>query len=288
MFSVNNFFEIGSTHAVCQDYSLSGEIIMGEGKYYYGIVCDGCSSSLDVDIGARLLAISAKQYITSLFGHDLEQMIYAPDVKKVADNIVANLKIIDPDLLINNSFDSTLILFIANDKNATIYTYGDGFVVMKTVLGGIEKTTYHEFVYESNAPYYLSYKLNPVRNAGYLGQYGSTKYICKYVDVGSAVTDFGIDEVESSDSANTMTVSFDGFDQVHLSIFSDGLASFKPTAQNPNRDFIEQERIVSAYSNYPQSGGKFVERNFLFNRKRFAKAMIEHFDDLSCASMVKG
>ncbi len=47
------FYSIGHSHKVCEDYALSGTI--GD-TLAYAVVCDGCSSSKQVDVGARLLA----------------------------------------------------------------------------------------------------------------------------------------------------------------------------------------------------------------------------------------
>ena len=55
--NANSTFSIGKNHIVCEDYALAytGPIIT------YAIVSDGCSSSPDVDFGARCLAMSAKR-----------------------------------------------------------------------------------------------------------------------------------------------------------------------------------------------------------------------------------
>lgn len=59
------YFEIGHSHTICQDYALTGKI---NDVLSYAIISDGCSSSPLVDVGARLLAHSAKEYlITRLF-----------------------------------------------------------------------------------------------------------------------------------------------------------------------------------------------------------------------------
>lgn len=52
---VDAHFERGRTHAVCQDYALAGRGARGA----WALVCDGCSSSPDTDVGARLLAHAA-------------------------------------------------------------------------------------------------------------------------------------------------------------------------------------------------------------------------------------
>ena len=62
--NADSVFNIGATHAVCQDYVIarSGETTFGSpnaGPYI--ILSDGCSSSPDTDMGARLLVKAMDQ-----------------------------------------------------------------------------------------------------------------------------------------------------------------------------------------------------------------------------------
>ena len=50
------YFTIAKQHVVCEDYALTGWEPVP-----YTIVCDGCSSSEHTDVGARVLAWSAKK-----------------------------------------------------------------------------------------------------------------------------------------------------------------------------------------------------------------------------------
>ena len=61
------YFEIGATHLVCQDYALA----FANNEYAYAIVSDGCTSSPNTDIGARLISVIAKDAINYLYqrGH---------------------------------------------------------------------------------------------------------------------------------------------------------------------------------------------------------------------------
>jgi hypothetical protein len=67
-------FQIGKDHQVCQDYSMVGYT---EDKAV-AILSDGCSASPHVDIGARLLTLSAREMYLTLgdigyecFGSDI-------------------------------------------------------------------------------------------------------------------------------------------------------------------------------------------------------------------------
>ena len=58
------YCEIGDSHVACEDYALAGKI---NDNISYAIVADGCSSSPNVDVGARVLAHAALDYLTSQF-----------------------------------------------------------------------------------------------------------------------------------------------------------------------------------------------------------------------------
>jgi hypothetical protein len=58
----DSYFEIGSTHQVCQDYALA----YASDDFAYAIMSDGCTSSLNTDIGARLVSVIARDAINYL------------------------------------------------------------------------------------------------------------------------------------------------------------------------------------------------------------------------------
>ena len=58
------YFEIGHSHTICEDYALTGKI---NENLSYAIVCDGCSASDTVDLGARILAHTAREYLISYY-----------------------------------------------------------------------------------------------------------------------------------------------------------------------------------------------------------------------------
>ena len=53
--NANCAINIGSTHALCQDYALA----RNDGPYV--ILSDGCSSSPDTDVGSRLLVKASEK-----------------------------------------------------------------------------------------------------------------------------------------------------------------------------------------------------------------------------------
>lgn len=118
-------YEIGTTHQICQDYCKVSNNI--------GALSDGCSSSSDVDIGARLA------------------VLYALTGKPLNDININHLDNVSPSFL-----DVTLwrIVNIVEGDNIIVEGYGDGVQVVE-----YKDNTREIFnvEYENNAPYYISY-----------------------------------------------------------------------------------------------------------------------------------
>ena len=74
------YYEIGHSHIFCEDYALAG-IVNNIG---YAIVSDGCSSSDNVDVGARVLAHIAKVFLRNLCLCNAD--VYRPAVRRIEIN----------------------------------------------------------------------------------------------------------------------------------------------------------------------------------------------------------
>jgi serine/threonine protein phosphatase PrpC len=277
--SVDHCFEIGSSHTICEDYAMSGSIIKGSKSFYYGIVCDGCSSSKDVDVGARLLAYAAKQYIQSLHGDILNNYIDSDCPCMLALNILHNLKIIDTELLSHNGLDATLVLLLSDGLKARVYFFGDGGLVYTE--DGIKK--HIELSYDNNAPYYLSYELeeNLARKSEYLAMSKDSKLRTKEYSHENGTLSLSKETWQDSNQWKSILFPILNTKNTIISIYSDGLFSFMENKHTP----LSILDVVNRYGNFPIPKGEFVQRNFLFNKKVLLKDGYNHFDDISCASL---
>lgn len=281
MIEVNDCFEIGSSHMVCQDYTLSGEIQKEYGLFHYGIVCDGCSSSKDTDLGARFLALAARRILNN---DDVLSKIFSIQADVLGKIIIDTVREYPEydHLYKNASFDSTMLLFIANEGLYRIIFFGDGCAYVEDNGKRIFSLEYSE-----NAPPYLSYKLDYDRTWGYVSKFGPSD---KNVNVWN-ITDPHQPTLEANYSTKVgESPYFDITGEItnlkQISIFSDGIYSFKYKGSQvePKIDFMER---VETYSNYPIKKGEFLIRNFKYNSKQNEKNNREHYDDLSCASLVR-
>ena len=147
MIATDIFIEIGSQHKVCEDY-----IISGMEPEPYIILADGCSSSNDTEMGARILCHLAKQYLRYR-SDDLHNI----DHKKMGRWIIHNAEMAARQMGLKVScLDATLIVSFFIDGEVKIFMYGDGVVVIKSG-NDIE---YFKIDFSSNAPYYLSYLID--------------------------------------------------------------------------------------------------------------------------------
>ncbi len=108
-------FQIGKNHLVCQDYSL---VSVGETESF-AILCDGCSASPDVDIGARALAIAARE--TFLHQHDLTYEEFGERTILRAASLFDTF----PSLHCQ-TMDATLLIASVNGNMLKAFIYGDG------------------------------------------------------------------------------------------------------------------------------------------------------------------
>lgn len=150
MINVDHFIHIGDSHKVCEDYALSGM-----DPIPHVIVSDGCSSSRNTDVGARILCYLARQYIN--YRHD----VFEFDQEEMGYWIIHNAETTARHLGLNKSaLDATLIVAVANDFYVDVFFFGDGYALFDNWIHSVEFGP-------SNAPYYLSYKLDSERNDAY-------------------------------------------------------------------------------------------------------------------------
>lgn len=145
-------FSIGKTHDVCQDYGVADDPRQSDlsESGAVAVVCDGCSSSQDTDMGARLLARSA--ILTRPF--DPEVVIQRANQYRTALE------------LDQHALDATLLMARETPEgDAEVFVCGDGVVVARRRNG----TGYDHWTlsFNLNAPEYLSYRLDAGRYAEY-------------------------------------------------------------------------------------------------------------------------
>ncbi len=265
----DHFFSIGHTHQLCQDYALSG-CLNGDA---YAIVCDGCSGSVGVDIGARLLALSAR-----------DNMHMTKEPSASAFGIACIAKAYEA-LNVFNTFhvralDSTLIMALATSNTARVIAFGDGVIVHKSPAER-SITMYHidysghaknEPDTKVSAPFYLSYKLGLAESA-YDSKFVTVKKVTRHTDAGVTHT---LTPLKEPTDLLLWTLPGDT-----ISIMSDGVNSFK----GPDGLPLDYTDIVKEFVGFKQISGTFVQRRMNAYARFYAKNGITHDDDISIAAI---
>lgn len=257
--NANSTFQIGKDHIVCEDYALAytGPPVT------YAIVSDGCSASLDVDFGARCLAMSAKRELR------LNPDLLSFDANKAITNAQ---RVIDVFPYLSPQFlDATLLVAAVNNKHLVVYMYGDGVMVHRKK----DSVVSVHVQLSSGAPDYLSYHLDPIRKQAYLALENNVKeIIIRERDKESRRDDCGPFNPFIYDT--TMT------EGDVISVISDGINSFRKM----NNDPITWTDLIDEFTGYKTFEGDFVMRRIAAFKRKCLKEGITHSDDISVASII--
>jgi hypothetical protein len=262
----DSYFEIGSSHLVCQDYALSGSYK----DMHYGIVSDGCSSAMHSEIGAQILCHVARyniQLYYDLFFYLHEKFLMpllGNSILKRADEI-RKIYPINIDAL-----QATLLIIVAKENRAQFFGWGDGYFIIKT-----SNRLHHEKIDypETNAPFYLS-----TDRESYIDKFGSnTSKIRTENDIGYA-RQAKIEEAFDEPS-------FHAFIDLSLgdtiTITTDGLGQYL----DQNKNSVPDQDIISQIIDYPSIKGTFVKRTMNFLKRDMLKKDWSHTDDIGLATI---
>jgi len=259
--TTDTFLEVGSTHRMCQDYVWASRTTNGDELVF---VCDGCSASRDVDVGARLLAHCAYVSIDRAF--PASAPFIGEHTIKMAAELAHSMR------LDFSALDTTLLIAHHAREHGCVYIYAWGDGVIAYDMGGIQRVV--NISYQSGAPYYLSYLLSPVRNESYSKEFGTC-----VKETESTMT------VDGKSSSIKMIVPWKlpYVDNIparpgYVLLASDGMHSF----QGGDLDALAAAREITAFKSL---NGEFLTRRMNFFKRRLRKEGITHYDDLGIAAI---
>lgn len=274
------FFAQGKTHMVCEDYARAGTQQNG---LPYALVCDGCSSSPDTDIGARLVASATAfqmHWIAS------REATFSERERLIIDAAANAANEVDVGL---RSLDSTLIAAyhgVDEDGNVGVRVSmrGDGVVVSRMHDGG---WGFYVVEHEHNAPRYLSYDIDPARLEGYLHKYGETSSWRPYS------SDSGwIPAGAAPYKGHPKDWFFEAEYYDLVMILSDGVQTFQRVAKTGTSKSLEDvpmEQVVEQLLKVKGTSGEFLKRRcHKFLSKFCAINEWQHADDFSAAAIWMG
>lgn len=268
--NTDTFIEIGKQHKVCEDY-----IISGVKPVPFIILSDGCSSSKNTEMGARILCYMAKQYI-QYRKSELPHL----DYKKMGNWIIHNAEMSARQLGLDiTSLDATLIVSFLINNMIKIYIYGDGCVVLKTPIPLREgaHTIIKNIDFKDNAPYYLSYLVDDYRLGLYRERNPYKTLVSKYSNGNFKFKEYEYDEPTIVEVPTPM------FKAVLIS--SDGLESF--IVEDPSiQRVVEPHEIIDGFLAFKNTKGEFLKRRLKRHMSNLQNEGIGHYDDLSVGAYI--
>jgi hypothetical protein len=270
-------YQIGKDHAVCEDYALSGV----HGDFAYAVVCDGCSSGTDVDFGARMLALSARETLRIAKGTPMPYEVFGKTTIRRADTVSAILPQVHPEFL-----DATLLLAWVQDGRLTAYLYGDGVFFHKTAktlraihvdfripMEGVVKP----------APAYLSYHLEPQRRDNYKNLGGTKNVIdtlmSRDMETGEWV-ESGTDKPMRPFDPVVIEAPVAAGDVI--AVCSDGINSFRKQDDSE----VDWRDVAEQFMGFKNFKGSFVRRRISAYLRDCHRDLTKHTDDVSVAAIV--
>lgn len=264
-FNADVAFTIGDTHTVCQDY--------GKASAYAMAISDGCSSSPDTDLGARIMVMSALACYESLGFHDFADVI-AYNAERALTGLHQGIHGLGSKPS-TKCLDATLLALgfthdISGKQSLEVVCFGDGVIVVEFKDGRREV---YVIDYACNAPYYPSYKLDPDREKAYIEMstgIGTIKRLDIAGDVGSPI--------EAKTHARLL---YDPADLARVTLMTDGAMSFSSRDGSP----VDHLSIINELTAFKSVEGPFVERRLNRGLKALAKRNLVQNDDLTVGCM---
>jgi len=243
---------IGSTHSVCQDYVIA--------RTSYVILSDGCSSSPDTDIGARLLVKALDQRLSN--ATEIEELH-----KQAARTALDWTNLIG---LPAQAVDATLLSIHVSGDDLIVACSGDGVVILESQTGVLDV---YAISSPSGYPFYPTYVHQPDRLAELINNDRCTK----------TIKDFRSNNETTSDSL-TVTFKLRVADYKYAAIASDGINSVFHTQHTTNGKRLEPVSltdVLDEFWSFKNSHGAFVERRLKRFRKDTKPKGWQHTDDLA-------
>lgn len=265
-------FRMGSTHGVCQDYAAAGTC----GAWGpYAVLADGCSSSHDTDVGARLLVKAIERLLCESGGPPANALneLHAEAARLALS--WAELLGLRPQAV-----DATLLTAHLHGGELVVGCSGDGVICLQTTEGALDV---YVVSYPQGYPVYPAYAHQPARlrtlaDAGLLRK--------EVTHLRAASAEESLRPVRVSDgNALTEVFAVRAAGYRFATLLSDGLHSF---LRSETAESVSLESVLPGLVTYKNTCGAFVGRRMQGFRKNCRQKGWRHADDLSLAALHLG
>lgn len=258
-------FEIGHGHWVCEDYACHGR-----SPVPHVIVADGCSAAGNVDVGARLMTLNARQALPT-FARLPDEALTTRHWQIGRQIVIQSVRQASSLGLSATALDSTLLIALIAGDRVRVHVYGDGCLLGRRHDGSL-RIVQIEFAH--NAPYYLTYLQDRARQNMYADVMRNlpTPQIHRWLDGQTQRI-----ETHPYDAPGIFEFPLDEFPIV--AVASDGLSSF---INRTNREPVGLWTGAEELMKFRNLNGDFVKRRLRRTLEHFAKRDIVNFDDIGC------
>jgi len=321
---LDSVYKIGESHDVCQDYAIHQNVRFRNletkeiDEFNTLVLCDGCSSSHEitkkVDFGAKALAWNVVNTLKEEIPYIVDTRYRAAfweekfDKKSFSSKFIYNLYDRCCDFLITYNFptevlDATILVVVQYQNYFLQFTLGDGVCFFQYQ----NKKKYRKTVFNSNAPFYFSYVLEPQHSLfnptgvpnekncnkkriwNYMEFFGDKSCYVECNSIREKIffpNDYDYDLFDENPQidlyANFMADRINVFKNLDLiAIASDGLSSFIKANNEP----VDELQLTLDLFDYKNFNGDFVKRKVNFFQRKWVKEGIKHHDDISFASL---
>jgi hypothetical protein len=272
-------FRMGSTHAVCQDYAVAGACASAQSAdcaeapcHPYVILSDGCSSSPDTDIGARLLVKAAERLLRESG---------ATSASGLASLHVgaARLALSWAEMLglPPQAVDATLLTAHLDGGELTVGCSGDGVVCLQTAEGALDVYSVN---YPDGYPVYPAYAHQPARLRALAESGRACKKLTRLRGDSAGERLRQVDVSDGDAVTEVFAVMADGYR--FAALFSDGVHSFL------HAEAVPLESVLPELVSFRNTRGAFAGRRMNMFLKDCQRKGWRHADDLSLAALHLG
>jgi hypothetical protein len=272
MLKHDHYYRIGATHLYCEDY-----VTQGDHPTPFIVLSDGCSSSVDTDLGARILTNTVKKiierYLPVYYENDTLEWSLLPDYKAFGQMVIMEAQSVADLLNLDSSaLDATLLVAFHSNGVVHVYVYGDGYILLKDRAG---QCGYIEIEFTDNTPYYLSYWRDKKLFHAYQDQVGGADTL--------RISD-SMQHVSSLSPFNQpLSFSFPLEQYQAIAIASDGVSQLYDS-QKESRLPVQQ--VAETLLDFKGNEGDFVKRRMARVLQTYGEAQIFPLDDLSLGAFL--
>lgn len=270
--ALDSYYTIGKLHLICEDY-----LYQGFKPFPHLILADGCSSSLDSDVGARLLVLNARRLLPRFTTGAMSEAERAARHWRWGRRIVRRAARQAQELNLNSeALDATLLIAWCDGATVYVHLYGDGCIVTRREDGGVAVI---QVEYAGNAPYFLSYLLDTERLALYqeaIGDPLEAQSVEYWNETGMTT------RLECFDTPAVFSFSLAVFPTVMVT--TDGLHSFVNAETGQPVDVLTVAREML---NFESLNGDFVKRQLRKVLVEYGRQWVFNLDDLGLGAFVR-